>query len=126
MKYRSRKLIMPSHLNGANTLFGGQALAWIDEEAAIYAACQTRTASLVTKVMSAIDFKAPAHLGDIIEIGTDLVKIGRTSITVSATMRNKSTKNVILTVDEIVFVCVDANGTPTPHGITEKLIEEDE
>lgn len=34
MKYYSRRLVKPEHLNPANTLFGGQLLSWIDEEAA--------------------------------------------------------------------------------------------
>jgi len=34
MKYRTRKLIKPSDLNARGTLFGGQVLKWIDEEAA--------------------------------------------------------------------------------------------
>ena len=40
MEFRTRKIVMPAHLNGAGNLFGGQALAWIDEEAAVYAACR--------------------------------------------------------------------------------------
>ena len=115
MGFYSRKIIMPAHLNGASTLFGGQALAWIDEEAAVFAACQMGTTSLVTKVMNQIDFKAPAHCGDIIEIGCDVVAVGTTSLTVSCVMRNKTTQQEILSVDKIVFVSVDENGRPTPH-----------
>ena len=40
MKYRTRKLVKPSDLNPRRTLFGGQVLKWIDEEAAIFAICQ--------------------------------------------------------------------------------------
>lgn len=116
--YRTRKIIMPANLNGASTLFGGQALAWVDEEAAIFAACQMGTTRLVTKLMSQVDFKAPARLGDIIEIGCSVVHVGTTSLTVSCTMRNKTTQQEILTVDKIVFVAVDENGRPTPHKAT--------
>lgn len=115
MEYRSRKIVMPSNLNGASTLFGGQALAWVDEEAAVFAACQMGTTRLVTKLMSQVDFKAPAHLGDIIEIGCDVVHVGNTSLSVSCVMRNKTTQQEILSVDKIVFVAVDATGTPIPH-----------
>jgi acyl-CoA thioesterase YciA len=113
--YRTRKMVMPGNLNGANTLFGGQALAWIDEEAAIFAVCQMGTSRIVTKAMSKVDFKAPARLGDIIEIGCDIVRVGTTSMTVSCTMRNKTTQQEILTVDEIVFVSLGEDGRPTPH-----------
>ena len=120
MQYRTRKMIMPGHLNGAGTLFGGQALAWIDEEAAIFAACQMSTRRLVTAAMSSIAFLAPAHQGDIIEIGADLVKVGRTSITVCCSIRNKTTGMDIVKVAEIVMVCLGEDGKPTPHGLTEK------
>lgn len=118
MKYRNRKLVKSEDLNGAGSLFGGKALAWIDEEAAIYAFCQLGAKNLVTKAMSTINFKAPAKLGDIIEIGCDVVKFGNTSITVSCSMRNKTTQQEIVTVSEITFVNLDDNGRPVQHGIT--------
>lgn len=116
MDHRTRKMIMPAHLNGAGTLFGGQALAWIDEEAAIFAACQLGTSKIVTKAMSNIDFQSPARQGDIIEIGTEVVGFGRTSITVRCNIRNKTTQKDIVSVDRIVFVHVDDNGLSVPHG----------
>lgn len=119
MKYRNRKLVKSEDLNGAGSLFGGKALAWIDEEAAIYAFCQLGSKNLVTKAMSTINFKAPAKLGDIIEIGCDVVKFGNTSITVSCSMRNKTTQQEIVTVSEITFVNLDDNGRPVPHGINQ-------
>lgn len=115
MEFRSRKIIMPCHLNGASTLFGGQALAWVDEEAAVFAACQMGTSRIVTKLMSQVDFKAPAHLGDIIEIGCAVVHVGNTSLSVNCVVRNKTTQQEILLVDKIVFVSLDENGHPTPH-----------
>lgn len=117
MEFRTRKMVMPVHLNGAGTLFGGQALAWIDEEAAIFAACQLNSSHLVTKFMSAVDFMAPARQGDLVEIGAALVAVGRTSITVSCTLRNKSTQEDIVKVDKIVFVLVNQEGQPIPHGL---------
>jgi acyl-CoA hydrolase len=111
-------MIMPTHLNGAGTLFGGQALAWIDEEAAIFATCQLGRGNLVTKAMSAIEFLAPGRVGDILEIGTELVSVGCTSITVACEIRNKTSKQTIVRVEKIVFVALDEHGQPTPHGIT--------
>lgn len=118
MEYRTRKIIMHADLNGAGTLFGGRALAWIDEEAAVFAACQIQNSSIVTKCMSNIDFKAPAHLNDIVEIGAELISYGNTSITVRCSIRNKTTQQEIVNVDRIVFVCVDKDGKPTPHNMT--------
>lgn len=118
MIYRTRKIVKSADLNGAGNLFGGQALAWIDEEAAIFAMCQLGVGDIVTKAISTIDFKAPARLGDIVEIGCKVAKIGTTSITIACSIRNKTTQQDILTVDSIVFVCLDGAGRPRPHGIT--------
>jgi acyl-CoA hydrolase len=116
MNFRTRKLIKYEDLNARGTLFGGQVLKWIDEEAAIFCICQLSTRSLVTKVMSEVNFASSAKLGDIIEIGCELVEFGRTSITISCEVRNKDTKKTIIKIDKIVFVSVDENGVPNPHG----------
>lgn len=114
MVYKTRKIIKYEDLNPKGTLFGGQLLKWIDEEASVYAICQIGDRMVVTKAMSKIDFKSSPKLGDIIEIGMDLVKIGNTSITFKCNVRNKDTKEDIITVDEIVFVRVNEFGKPTP------------
>jgi acyl-CoA thioesterase YciA len=119
MQYRTRKIVKSEDLNGSQTLFGGRALAWIDEEAAIFAFCQLKARNLVTKAMSTIDFKAPARLGDIVEIGCSVVKFGRTSITVSCVMKNKLTQKEIVSIDAITFVNINEAGEPIPHGITQ-------
>jgi acyl-CoA hydrolase len=96
------------------SLFGGQLLKWVDEEAVIFAICQIGDRMVVTKAMSKIDFKSSPKLGDIIEIGMELCRVGNTSITFKCNVRNKDSKEDIITIDEIVFVRVDENGKPKP------------
>jgi acyl-CoA hydrolase len=112
MVYRTRKIVKHEDLNPRGTLFGGTLLSWIDEEAAIYAICQAGDRMVVTKAMSKIDFKSSPNLGDIIEIGMDLVRVGNTSITFKCNVRNKDTKEDVITIDEIVFVRVNDEGRP--------------
>lgn len=121
MNFYSRKLVKPADLNGQDTLFGGKLLEWLDEECAIFAHCQLdgqERVNLRTKIIGEIDFKAPAFQNDIVEIGVDVIRFGTTSITLRAEVRNKSTKQVILTIDKIVMVTVDGEGKPIPHGCT--------
>jgi acyl-CoA hydrolase len=120
MVFRTRKLIKPGDLNARGTLFGGQVLKWIDEEAAIFAVCQLNDRNVVTKAMSEINFVSSARTGDIIEIGCDLVAIGTTSITIACEVRNKDTKQTIIKIDRIVFVLLDESGKPKPHHKTKK------
>lgn len=121
MDFKTRKIVKGADLNGTTNLFGGRALAWIDEEAAIFAMCNLGiTSNIVTKAMSAIDFIAPAKVGDMIEIGCKVVRFGRTSIVVECLMRNMTRNQNIIRVPEITFVCIDDNGIPVAHGVTEE------
>lgn len=125
MDYHTRKIVKPSDLNPHGTLFGGRVLEWIDEEAAIFAACQIGTAQLVTKLMTEVNFVSSARSGDIIEIGCEVLAFGRTSITVHCVVRNKETGQTITEVDKIVFVRVDDQGRPTPHAMFLKKQEQE-
>jgi len=116
MKYYTRKLIKPGDLNPRNTLFGGALLRWIDEEVGIHAMTVLDTKDVVTKFISEIDFVKSARQGDIIEIGIEFKKLGRTSVTFGCEVRIMTTKEVIIRIDNIVFVKVDSSDKPTPHG----------
>ncbi|SNR16097.1 acyl-CoA thioesterase [Tenacibaculum jejuense] len=118
MKFHTRKWVKPEDLNPNGTLFGGRLLQWIDEEVALYAIIQLEIPRTVTKFMSEIDFVSSARQGDIIEIGIDVVKFGRTSITLGCKVRNKLTRKDIITIDKIIMVSLDDEGNPVPHGKT--------
>jgi len=118
MRFHTRKWIRPEDLNANGTLFGGRLLQWIDEEAALYAIIQMENQKVVTKFMSEIDFKSPAYQGDIIEIGIDVVNFGNASLTLRCEVRNKMTRQTIITIEKIVMVNMDENGKPKPHGKT--------
>lgn len=131
MNFYTRKWVKPEDLNAHGTLFGGSLLRWIDEEAAIYAIIQLGSNRCVTKYMSEINFISSAKQGDIIELGIKAVSFGRTSLTLRCEVRNKITRMSILSIEKIVFVSVDGNGVPLPHGKTkitytdERLREEE-
>lgn len=115
MKFYSRKLIKPGDLNANNTLFGGQLLKWIDEEAGIYAMTKLDNHRVVTKYMSEINFASSAKQADVVELGLAFVEIGKTSITFRCEVRNLFSKTTIISIDKIVFVNVNTAGQPTPH-----------
>ena len=118
MRFNTRKWVKPEDLNPNGTLFGGKLLEWIDEEAALYTIIQLENSKIVTKYISEINFMASARKGDIIEIGMEITKFGRSSITMKCEARNKMTHETILTVDNIVMVNLGSDGRPTPHGKT--------
>lgn len=116
MNFHTRKWIKPEDLNPNETLFGGRLLEWIDEEAALYAIIQLENPRTVTKYMSEIDFRASAKKGDIIEIGLEPVKYGNASLTLRCEVRNKMTREIIISIERIVMVGLDAEGKAVAHG----------
>ena len=119
MKFHTRKWVKPGDLNPNGTLFGGRLLAWIDEEAALYTTIQLENSKIVTKYISEINFTSSAKQGDIVEIGIEVVKFGKSSLTIKCEVRNKMTRETILTVDNIIMVNLGDDGKPWPHGKTE-------
>lgn len=118
MRFHTRKWVKPEDLNPNSTLFGGRLLAWIDEELALYSIIQLENPKIVTKHMSEINFRSSAKQGDIVEIGIDVVKFGKTSITLTCHVRNMMTREIIISIDNVTMVSLDFEGKPTPHGKT--------
>ena len=118
MRFHTRKWVKPEDLNPNGTLFGGKLLAWLDEELALYTIIQLENSRVVTKHMSEINFMSSAKQGDIIEIGIDVVRFGTTSIVLRSEVRNKMTRETIITIDNIIMVNLGADGKPAPHGKT--------
>ncbi|MNQ78189.1 putative acyl-CoA thioester hydrolase [compost metagenome] len=78
---RVTKAVFPPSTNHHNTLFGGTALAWMDEVSFITATRFCRL-PLVTVSSDRIDFKHPIPAGCIVELVGRVVKVGNTSLKV--------------------------------------------
>jgi acyl-CoA hydrolase len=76
-------LIFPSETNHHGTLFGGTALAHMDKVAFI-AACRHAHTDFVTASCERIDFEAPAHMSEIVEVTGNVVRTGRRSLCIEA------------------------------------------
>lgn len=118
MRFNTRKWVKPEDLNANGTLFGGKLLSWIDEEAVLYSIIQLENKRVVTKYMSEINFMSSAIVGDIVEIGIQVVRFGTSSLTLRCEARNKMNHETIVTVDQLIVVNLDEDGKPRPHGKT--------
>lgn len=125
MRFHTRKWVKPEDLNANGTLFGGKMLAWIDEEAALYSIVQLENSRVVTKHMSEINFMNSAKQGDIVEIGIDVVKFGKTSLVLKSEVRNMMTRETIISIDNITMVNLGEDGKPKPDGKTQIEFIED-
>ena len=75
------KAVFPPTTNHHNTLFGGTALAWLDEVSFITATRFCRL-PLVTVSSDRIDFNHPIPAGSIVELIGRVVHVGNTSLKV--------------------------------------------
>ena len=75
------KAVFPPTTNHHNTLFGGTALAWMDEVSFI-AATRFCRLPLVTVSTDRIDFKHAIAAGSIVELIARVIKVGNTSLQV--------------------------------------------
>ncbi|MFT6216876.1 MAG: acyl-CoA hydrolase [Roseivirga sp.] len=119
MNFHTRKWVKPEDLNPNGSLFGGRLLEWIDEEAALYTIVQLENKRIVTKFISEINFINAPVQGDIIEIGIEALAFGNSSITLRCEVRNKLTREDILSIAKIIMVNLGEDGKPLPHGKTQ-------
>ena len=76
------KAIFPNTTNHYDTLFGGTALAWMDETAFITATRFSRQ-RMVTVSSDRVDFKKPVPAGTIAELIGTVKSVGNSSLVIS-------------------------------------------
>lgn len=113
---RVTKAVFPPTTNHHNTLFGGTALAWMDEVSFITATRFCRL-PLVTVSTDRIDFNHPIPAGSIVELVGRVVKVGNTSLKVEVQVyvESMSEDGRELAISGLFsFVAIDADKRPTP------------
>ncbi len=112
-----RVIMMPKDTNAHGTIFGGVILSYIDQAGAVEAK-RHGTQFLVTVAMREVVFHEPVNVGDLVSFYTRLVKIGRTSITVSVEVFSQTGEGignrVKVTEAEVTYVNLDKNRRPVP------------
>lgn len=108
------EIVFPHHCTHLGTLFGAQALAWMDK-AAFLVSCRFAGRTTVTARSDRVDFKHPIRLGDIVEIVATIKATGRSSITVGVSLLRDDQHHggkLVTTAGDFVMVAVDAGGAP--------------
>lgn len=113
---RLAEIVFPGHANHRGILHGGPALAWL-AKAGFAAATRRARCSLVMAASERLDFLAPAHVGEVVEITARVTKIGAKSLRVEAEMDAESPdtgERRRCTTASLVFVAIDENGKSMP------------
>lgn len=114
---RTSRLVKPQELNHHGTLFAGRMAEWFVENCFICGAKATgRPENIVCVNIHGLNFNTPSINGDVINISSKVVRVGRTSFTVyGAITRNTSEKTIC--EGFVTFAFVDENNKPIPHNI---------
>ena len=107
---------MPADTNSNGDIFGGWLMGLMDSGGGLLAA-RTCKGRAVTVAMDGMVFHRPVKVGDEVSIYADLVKVGRTSMTIfTEAWRRERTGDLAQKVTEatFTFVAIDDTGLPRP------------
>lgn len=121
------RLIKSEELNHHGTLFAGRLAEWFVEASFSAAAIAVKNADqIVCLKLHGLTFKKPANKGDLLQLTSQVVAHGNTSITVYCQAKSGITDEFFLD-GFVTFVSVDDQGKKLPHHLdykydTEELI----
>jgi acyl-CoA thioesterase YciA len=109
-----RTLAMPADTNANGDIFGGWLLSQMDIGGGV-AASKIAKARTVTVSIEAMNFRKPVYVGDLVSVHANLVRVGRTSITIHLeawVLRRKEMKPILVTDGNFTYVAIDEQGRP--------------
>jgi acyl-CoA thioesterase YciA len=112
----SRVLAMPTDTNPKGDIFGGWIMSLMDM-AGKMSATTIANGRVVTVAVDCIVFRQPVQVGDVVCCYTEIVRTGRSSITLSIevwAMRQGQGERLKVTDATFTFVAVDGDGRPRP------------
>jgi acyl-CoA thioesterase YciA len=112
----SRVLAMPTDTNPKGDIFGGWIMSLMDM-AGKMSATTIANGRVVTVAVERIVFRQPVQVGDVVCCYTEIVRTGRSSITLSIevwAMRQGQGERLKVTDATFTFVAVDGDGRPRP------------
>ena len=110
------ELVLPSHTNSLDTVFGGVIMSWIDIAAAITAQRHCNT-EVVTASIDDLHFIAPVKKGWVVNLKASINFVSRTSVEVGVRVdaENPRTGEAFHTASAyLTFVSLGVDGRPTP------------
>lgn len=107
------QIIMPSHINGADRLFGGQLVQWIDVVAGVVARRHSGC-NVTTAAIDNLQFKAGAFMNNTLVLIGKITYVGRTSmeIRVDTYVEDLAGMRKVVNRAYLVMVALDDAGKP--------------
>lgn len=116
MKAAMSQIIMSGDVNGAERLFGGKLMQWIDVTGAIACRRQAGGKQCVLHIADSMRFMEPVSMNDIVSIEAKVTWTGRTSMEcrVDTHVESGDGSRRLVNVAYMLYVAIDENGRPTP------------
>lgn len=115
MRLISTHTILTSDLGIKGNLFGGTLLSWIDLAAYNLAIETIKNPNVITLKFSECLFLRPAKINNLVKIYGEVLKIGKTSITLAIEARRLDVytdEEVLTCTTSVVMVLIDEQGKP--------------
>lgn len=109
------EIVFPDHANHLGTLFGGQALAWMDK-AAFVAATRFARRTVVTARSEQVDFHVPVRQGQLVELVARIADVGSSSIRVDVELHAEDVlagTRRLCTRGRFTMIALDRRGRPS-------------
>ena len=111
-----RAIAMPADANPGGDIFGGWLLSQMDLAGGSHAVRRAR-GRVATVAITGMSFHRPVFIGDEVSCYAEIVKIGRSSITVkveSWARRGVSGERIKVTEGTFTYVAIDSDHKPRP------------
>ena len=110
-----RLVPMPADANQSGDIFGGWIMAQVDIAGSI-AALRLAKGRVATVAVNSFQFKQPVFVGDLVSLYAEVIRVGRTSITVNVEVyaQRKPEREEVVKVTEatLTYVAVDEARKP--------------
>ena len=119
----TRTIAMPADTNANGDIFGGWLLSQMDIAGGV-AASKVAKSRTVTVSIDAMNFRKPVYVGDLVSVHANLVRVGRTSMTIHLeawVVRRRETRPILVTDGNFTYVAIDEAGRPQPIQRNEPL-----
>lgn len=119
----TRTIAMPADTNANGDILGGWLLSQMDIAGGV-AASKVARSRTVTVSIDAMNFRKPVYVGDLVSVHANLVRVGRTSMTIHLeawVVRRRETKPILVTDGNFTYVAIDDEGRPQPIQRNEPL-----
>jgi acyl-CoA thioesterase YciA len=109
-----RSVAMPAFANSYGDIFGGWLLSQMDLAGGTVATRRAKGRA-VTVAITAMTFHRPVYVGDEVSCFAEIIKVGRTSMTVKIetfARRGRTGEKIAVTEGLFTYVAIDSNGKP--------------